>query len=31
MVTVMVTSYEITKKEIEDSGRMMLYNIYNIC
>jgi len=31
MVTVMVTSYEITEKDIEDSERIISYNIYNIC
>jgi len=29
-VTVMVTSHEITEKEIEGSERMTLYNMYNI-
>ena len=28
-VTVIVTSYEIAEKEIEGSGRMILYNMYN--
>jgi len=31
MVTVTVTSYEITEKDIEDSGKMILYNMYNTC
>jgi len=30
IVTVMVTSYKITEKDIEGSGRMMSYNVYNI-
>jgi len=30
MVTVMVTSYDITEKDIEGSKRIILYNIYNI-
>ena len=30
MVTVMVTSYDITEKDIEGSRRIISYNIYNI-
>ena len=29
MVIVIVTSYKVTEKDIEDSERMMLYNVYN--
>jgi len=29
-VTVIVTSYEVIEKDIEGSGRMILYNMYNI-
>jgi len=31
IVTVMVTSHKITEKDIKGSGRMISYNIYNIC
>jgi len=31
MVTVIVTSHEITEKNIEDSGKMISYNMYNTC
>ena len=31
IVTVMVTSYKVTEKDIEDSERMILYNVYNTC
>ena len=31
MVTVMVTSHKVTEKDIEDSGRIMLYNMCNTC
>ena len=31
MVTVMVTSHEVTKKNIEDSGKIMSYNVYYTC
>ena len=30
MVTVTVTSHKITEKDIEGSGKMMLYNMYKI-
>jgi len=30
MVIITVTSHKVTEKDIEDSGRMMSYNIYNI-
>ena len=30
MITVIATSHKIIEKDIEGSGRMMLYNIYNI-
>ena len=30
MVTVMVTSHEITEKDVEGSERMTSYNMYNI-
>ena len=31
MVTVMITSCKIVEKEVEDSGRITLDNMYNIC
>ena len=31
MVTVMVTSHEITKKSIEGSGKIISYNVYYTC
>ena len=31
IVTVMVTSLEITEEKVEGSGRMISYNIYSIC
>jgi len=31
MVTVTVTSHEITEEEVEGSERMTSYNIYNTC
>ena len=31
MVTVMVTSHKVTENDVEDSGRITIYNIYNIC
>jgi len=30
-VTVIVTSHKVTKKDIEGSGKIMLYNVYYIC
>ena len=30
MVTVVVTSHKVTEKNIEDSEKIMLYNIYKI-
>jgi len=30
MVTVLVTSHEVTEKSIKDSGKIILYNIYYI-
>ena len=30
MVTVMVTSHKVTEKDVEGSGRIMSYNMYNI-
>ena len=30
MVTVMVTSHKVTEKDVEGSGKMILYNIYKI-
>ena len=29
-VTVIVTSHKVTEKDVDDSGRMILYNVYNI-
>ena len=31
IATAIVTSYEITEKNIKGSGRMILYSVYNIC
>ena len=31
MVTIMVTSHEVTEKNMEGFGRMISYNICNIC
>ena len=31
MVTVMVTSHEITEKDVEGSERIISYNMYNTC
>jgi len=31
IVTVMVTSYEVTEKNVEGSIKIMLYNVYYIC
>jgi len=31
MVTVTVTSHKVTKKDVKGSGRIISYNIYNIC
>jgi len=31
MITVMVTSHMITEKDIEDSKRIISYNVYNTC
>ena len=31
MVTVIVTSHKVTKKSIEGSGRIISYNVCNIC
>ena len=30
IVTVIVTSHKVTKKSIEDSGKIILYNVYYI-
>ena len=31
MITIMVTSHEVTEKNIKGFERMISYNIYNIC
>ena len=30
-VTVMVTCHKVTEKDVEDSRKMILYNVYYIC
>jgi len=30
MVTVMVKSHKVTKKDVEGSGKIILYNVYKI-
>ena len=31
MVTVMVTSYVVSREDVEGSGKIMLYSMFNMC